>query len=537
MNKKRKKYGLALTAALVLAFIGCGTAPWGAGSVQTVTILAFNDFHGALDESGGETGNPGGAKLAGKIKSLKAENPGSTLVLAGGDNYQGSALANLNYGKPVSDLCRLMEVRYSAVGNHEFDWIKGPSQFYFADWEKDGNFKFLAANIIDLKTGKPVDFAAPYAVTVVNGKKIGLIGLITPETPSLVTAANVEGLDFTDPAAAAKTYYAVLKNREKCDAVIALTHLSSYMQNNKISGEAADLARALPELDGIISGHSHMVVSGKVNGVPIVQASNNGRYISRLDLQFNKKGIIASVKPSLVDISDASGKASAPADPEALGILSRYKSDLAPLMARLVGYNDTALTTKPEVAGWMCKVLYDYLLRVQGKPFIVTQNDGGIRSGGIPLPAGNITMEYMYGLMPFDNSIVIMEVTGKELIAIIDRPREELSSALDYYGLQQEKGHYRLIYDNSPIDPKKTYNLMCNDFMYTGGDHFDFSAGKNVRYLGISLRDALIEEIQFRFGKEQSLLPKTERYTHRVSLTYLEYIARKNSAKGRKPVA
>ncbi|MDR1249374.1 MAG: 5'-nucleotidase C-terminal domain-containing protein [Treponema sp.] len=520
MNKKRKWYGMVLTAAVVLTLIGCGTTQQrtGSGAAQTVTILAFNDFHGALDEAGGETGNPGGAKLVGKIKSLRAENPDSTLTLAAGDNYQGSALANLNYGKPVSALCRLMDVRYSAVGNHEFDWLKESSQFYFADWEKDGNFKFLAANIIDRKTGKPADFAAPYAVTVVNGKKIGLIGLITLETPSLVTAANISGLDFTDPIKAAKTYYDVLKNKEKCDAVIALTHLPSSMQDDTISGEAADLANALPKLDGIISAHSHLVVLGRVNGVPIVQASNNGRYISRLDLQFDHKGKIEAVEPSLVNISDVSGKASAPADPETLTILAEYKAALAPLMAQVVGYNDEALSTKPEVADWMCRVLYDYLLRAEGKPFIVTQNDGGVRSGGIPLPAGNITMEYMYGLMPFDNSMVVMEVTGKELIAIVERPREELVSALDYYGLRQENGQYRLIYDNSPIDPDKTYNLMCNDFMYTGGDRFDFSAGKNVRYLGIPLRDALIEETLFRSGNKQSLAPEIEEYTLWLSL-------------------
>ncbi|MDR2068573.1 MAG: 5'-nucleotidase C-terminal domain-containing protein [Spirochaetaceae bacterium] len=509
----KKLHLILVTAVLVSALIGCGTTPGGAegsGTAQTVTILAFNDFHGALDESGSETGNPGGAKLVGKIKALKAENPESTLVLAAGDNYQGSALANLNYGRPVSDLCRLMGVQYSAVGNHEFDWVKGPSQFYFEDWEKDGNFKFLAANIVDRKTGKLADFALPYAITVINGKKIGLIGLITLETPSLVIAANISGLDFTDPSEAAKKYYDFLKKKEKCDAVIALTHLPSSMQDDTISGEAADLARALPELDGIISGHSHLVVLGRVNGVPIVQASNNGRYISRLDLQFDRKGKLLAVEPSLVNISDASGKASAPVDQEALAIINTYKTELAPLMAQVVGYNDTALHTKPEVAEWMCKVLYDYLLRVEGKPFIVTQNDGGVRSGGIPLPPGDITMNYMYGLMPFDNSIVVMEVTGKELIAIIERPREELVSALDYYGLRQENGQYRLIYDNSPIDPNKTYNLMCNDFMYTGGDRFDFSAGKNARYLGIPLRDALIEETLFRSGKRQSLAPESQ---------------------------
>jgi 2',3'-cyclic-nucleotide 2'-phosphodiesterase (5'-nucleotidase family) len=169
-------------------------------------------------------------------------------------------------------------------------------------------------------------------------------------------------------------------------------------------------------------------------------------------------------------------------------------------MAQVVGYNGTALETKPEVAYWMCELLYDYLMRTEGKPFIVTQNDGGVRSGGIPLPEGDITMNYMYGLMPFDNAIVVMEMSGTDLIALLERPESELVSKLDFYGAQKFDDEWLLLADNEPITADGVYNVMCNDFMHTGGDNFDFSKGTNVRYLGTPLRDAMVEETEFRIG-------------------------------------
>jgi 2',3'-cyclic-nucleotide 2'-phosphodiesterase/3'-nucleotidase len=516
-DKMKKWYAFGIALALTLVLVGCASAPK-SGSPSTVTILAVNDFHGALDESSGQTGNPGAAKLVGTIKALVAENPETTIVLSAGDNYQGSAVSNLNYGKPVSDMFKQMGLKLSAAGNHEFDWVKGSGAYYFEDWEKQAGLTYLGANILDKGTGNIANFVKPYQILNIQGLKIGIIGIITRETAALVTARNIASLEFADPIAVTQKYYDQLK--KECDAVIVLGHIGAVMEDTAISGEAADLAQALPDLTAIISGHSHTVVNGLVNTVPIVQAGSNGRYISKLDIHFDTKRKVTGVEASLINISSAEGKAGAPIDEESAKLIAQYKNDLAPLMARVVGYNDTALETKPEVADWLCKLLYDYLLRTEGKPYIVTQNDGGVRSGGIPLPAGDITVNYMYGLMPFDNSMVVMELTGAELISIIERPDSELISKLDYYGVQKVDGTYRLVYDNAPIDPAGTYNLMCNDFMYTGGDNFNFSAGKNVRQLGVPLRDAMIEETLFRIGKTSSRGTSKELLT-RLSLAAL----------------
>src|SRR3712207_4843728 len=110
---------------------------------KVVDVLMFNDFHGNLAEDVREKGkNIGMAKMVGYVKEAIRKNP-NTIVVSGGDNYQGTAMSNLTYGAPVSAMMKAMNVVASSVGNHEFDW--GVS--HMEKWQKDGGFDFLAANI------------------------------------------------------------------------------------------------------------------------------------------------------------------------------------------------------------------------------------------------------------------------------------------------------------------------------------------------------------------------------------------------------
>jgi len=162
---------------------------------EDVHIIYFNDFHGNItEEITGKKRNMGMAKMVGYVNEFKATHP-NTIVLSGGDNYQGTADSNLTFGKPVTAMMKGMNTLASAVGNHEFDWgyekIKG--------WAKDGSFKYLASNIYDRKTNKPVSWASPYMIIKKSGIKIGIIGLAHPDTPSLAKAEYVENFEFRDP--------------------------------------------------------------------------------------------------------------------------------------------------------------------------------------------------------------------------------------------------------------------------------------------------------------------------------------------------
>ena len=194
---------------------------------EDVHIIYFNDFHGNItEEITGKKRNMGMAKMVGYVNEFKATHP-NTIVLSGGDNYQGTADSNLTFGKPVTAMMKGMNTLASAVGNHEFDWgyekIKG--------WAKDGSFKYLASNIYDRKTNKPVSWASPYMIIKKSGIKIGIIGLAHPDTPSLAKAEYVENFEFRDPVKSANEWVNYLKSGKakegKPDVIIALTHIDS----------------------------------------------------------------------------------------------------------------------------------------------------------------------------------------------------------------------------------------------------------------------------------------------------------------------
>lgn len=165
-------------------------------NVKTINIVTLNDYHGLVKEAGKDIGI---AKFTETINEFKKENP-NTIVLGAGDLFQGTALSNLNYGAPINEMVKELGVIASAVGNHEFDW--GIDKI--AKWAKEGGYEWLASNIYDKKTGEPVTWAKPYKMLEVDGVKIGLIGLATPETAYKTKPSNVEGLEFRDPIKAEK---------------------------------------------------------------------------------------------------------------------------------------------------------------------------------------------------------------------------------------------------------------------------------------------------------------------------------------------
>lgn len=271
---------------------------------KVVDVLMFNDFHGNLAEDVRDTGkNIGMAKMVGYVKDATRKNP-NTIVVSGGDNYQGTAMSNLTYGAPVSAMMKAMNVTASAVGNHEFDW--GVS--HMEKWQKDGGFDFLAANIYDTKTKLPVAWSKPYKIVEKAGLKVAFIGLAHPNTTTLTKRENVTGLEFRDPVKSAEEWIKYLKEGKAKegvpDVIIALTHIDSYQdaKTNKITGMAVDLTK-VDGLDAIISAHSHRRVIGVVNGKSIIQAYKYGRAIGTMSIQLDENNKVKKIVPKMEDVS------------------------------------------------------------------------------------------------------------------------------------------------------------------------------------------------------------------------------------------
>ncbi|BEP29180.1 5'-nucleotidase C-terminal domain-containing protein [Helicovermis profundi] len=478
---------------------------------HTIDIVEFNDFHGNVAEDVNSWGkNIGMAKMVGEINDLKAKNP-NTVVISGGDNYQGTAISNLTYGKPVNEMMKAVGTTASAVGNHEFDW----GQDYLSKWSKEGNFDYLASNIYVTSTGKPVEWAKPYKIIEVDGVKIGLIGLAHPDTLTLTKAENVTGLEFRDPVKAAQEWIDFLKAGKAAegtpDVIIAVTHLDSAQNydTKEITGSAVTLANGVTGLDGIISAHSHKTVYGKVNGVAIVQAYKYGRALGHLTITLDANNKLLNVEPTVDAVYKV--KNDIIPDPSTEKVLATYEENFAPILKEVVGKTTATFTNNRKddnvtpLGQWVCEVMANKV-GVQ----VGIQNGGGLRRD---MYAGDITMGDMYEIMPFDNALVTMDLPGKDLRAAIehgisnpDVSNGSFSGLLVTYDPAKEFGQRIVsikLADGTPLDDNKNYSVVVNDFMFGGGDKYDFSNATNVVNTYVPIRDVLVEA-----AKKGTLTPK-----------------------------
>lgn len=465
-----------------------------AKNLKRVELLSFNDLHGNVEESGK---NIGIAKLATLIKertNLNSFNNYEAIPLAAGDLYQGTAISNLTKGKPVSEFLKNIGVIASSVGNHEFDWERD----LIKTWAKEGEFDFLAANIIDKSTGKPASFAKPYIIVEVDGVKIGVIGSATPETAYKTKPENVADLTFEDPAISVNKYAKQLKEVDKVNAVVVLSHLGATTDNDKKPvGEAVDLAKAVTNVDAIIAAHDHKFTNVEVNGVKVIEAGYNGRGLGILTFDFDESGKLVKLNSNVDEVYNRVKEIEA--DETVLEIVKKYKTDLQPLLDEEVAKLDKDLShDRNDGLTPLGIVVSEAMRKITGADIAIT-NGGGIRA---PLSAGMLTMGDLYTILPFDNTLYTMTLKGTDVIKAIEHgimPANmgwgQFSGVKVWYDETAKAGSrvtsVRLA-DGSKLDPNKEYKVVVNDFMATGGDGYDFTNAKNMKDTNLVMRDEIV---------------------------------------------
>lgn len=476
-------------------------APINAEAPKPIQILSINDFHGALAEETKEKGkNLGMAKLVTAVKSHKQENP-NTIVVSAGDNYQGSAMSNLTFGAPVSAMFKEMGIIASAVGNHEFDWgIEKTSK-----WEQDGGFKFLAANIVDKATGNPVSWADPYLIKEVDGVKIGFVGITTPQTSYQTAADRVKNVDFKDPKATAEKWAQELKSSGKADVVIVLAHVGTDQDKDTkvITGEAVEngLVKA-KGVDAVISGHSHRTVAGYVDKMPVVQGYKNGRCIAKLTLNRDASGKVVEIVPEVEEVHKT--KSSIVEDAATKASYDKFNKELDPIMSEKVGSTAIALDHDRSANGVsVLGYLVADIMRKDVDAQIGMTNSGGIRTN---IPMGDITMGKMYEILPFDNTIVKVTLTGQQIKNNInngvDNPKigwieiAGMTAEIDLSRPFGDRVGDMFLEDGTKIEMDKLYTVATNDFMATGGDGFKFDDGKDLVDSFVPMRDIIVKYIK-----------------------------------------
>jgi 5'-nucleotidase len=251
--KRRSFIQQTAAASALVGLGGLGLQSFSSTS-KKITILHTNDVHSHIDAFGPEDGrnaNQGGvARRASLIASIRSENP-DTLLLDAGDIFQGTPYFNFYGGELEFKLMSMLKYDAATIGNHDFD--NGIEGLYAQ--LPHAKFEFISANY-DFSNTVMDTHVKPYKVFVKNGIKIGVFGLGI-ELDGLVGKKMYKETVYLDPIETSQEMTKILKENEKCDVVICLSHLGYYYKGFTEKISDLNLAKATKDIDLIIGGHTH----------------------------------------------------------------------------------------------------------------------------------------------------------------------------------------------------------------------------------------------------------------------------------------
>lgn len=521
-----------------------------------VRIIAFNDFHGNLEmpealrqiAQQAPVAAGGIDALAAHIGYLKYQNRNSIVVSAGDLIGASPLLSAWFHDEPTIELANRLQLDFNAVGNHEFD--EGPDELlrmqhggcHPRDISRScqgarvgtpvpfegAQFRMLAANV----SGEDGQLILPaYAIKLVDGVRIGFIGLTLRETGSLIGRSAARGLTFADEAATINALVPELRSRGVA-AIVVLIHqggeqLQTPFDINGCAGElkGTPVQRIVAQLDDavdiVVSGHTHAAYICRLSNaggrrIPVTSAGSYGRLLTVIDFNIERtsRHMVRAKARNIVVERDSSAMLRNPAVDT---LLANYRALIEPLKNRIVGSINSNISIRKNAACEMDagNLAADaQLLAAQRVPFGGAQfalvNPGGIRAPGLlrseQKRGGAVTLGDIFAMQPFGNTLVVLTLTGQQIRTLLEQQFAGCNGQTVNRMLQPSAGfRFRwsaarpscekisdITLHGIPIDINASYRLVVNDFLAAGGDGFTvLQHGTNLLYGGEEL-DALI---------------------------------------------
>jgi 5'-nucleotidase len=458
--------------ALVFALAVAGACahrlpPTGTVDVQ---ILAFNDFHGAIEPPSGSNGRirqiaAGGVEfLATHLQSLAATNT-KTVIVSAGDNIGATPLiSGMFHDEPSIEALSAARLKYSAVGNHELDegWAElqriQKGGCHPVDGCQDNTpfagaqFEFLSANLtIDPSKADPQALAltqstgattrplfAPSAIEEFDGVKIGFIGLTLSSVGALVSPNGMKGVTVSREAPAANDAARALKARG-ANAIVVLIHEGGAQRAeagqedpnacDAFSGPIIDIANDMsPDIDVVITGHTHRGYICTIGTKLVTSAASLGRLITDIDLRIDRATgrVVGRTARNVLVSRDV------PKDEAETTIADHYRSLAARVASRPVGVAAAPITQarneagESALGGLVADGLLESARTVAGRVDVALTNTGGIRNDLVPTgppTANGLTITYadVFSVLPFGNVLLVKTMTGDAFVRLLEQ--------------------------------------------------------------------------------------------------------------------
>ncbi|MEN8121174.1 MAG: bifunctional UDP-sugar hydrolase/5'-nucleotidase [Bacteroidota bacterium] len=451
---------IILFTAVIFTFSSCKPSdnqPDG----SKITIIYTNDEHGWMEPTNEFDGAAG---LSGLWKSREGyDGSDSYLILSGGDMWTGPAISTWFRGESMVEVMNLMGYDAAAIGNHEFDFTADTLNKRLQQM----NFPLLSANITEKSSGNIPAFAKPYIIRESSGVKVGIIGLSSLSTPFTTFPAYVEDYEFTSYSDAIDKYAPLVKN-EGADIIIVIGHIC---QNEMEALVPTAKKHNIPLIGG---GHCHQNVLKTINDVLLIQSGAEMKAYVKVELQFNPETNEAKINSSEI----VPNQNSTP-DNEIETIVEHWQAKTQEALSEEIGYCSEIIY---ESSISMGNMVTDSWFHTFPDADVSITNSGGIRQN---INQGSIKLLTIVGLLPFENSIYELNLTGSELIDCIDNY---------LIGGMTTIGGYTLS-DGTPIYSDSTYSVLTTDYLYSADPDFS-KYDQEPNNTSVNYRQPLIDWIK-----------------------------------------
>jgi 5'-nucleotidase len=527
------------TAALAVALALAGCATPARHAAIDINLVALNDFHGNLEPSKYSYAPAGSDKkqaiqaggidmLGGALNAFRKEDKDLLFVAAGDLVGASPALSSMWADEPSIEAMNMMGLTASSLGNHEFDQGRqellrqqhggcdSPRPAKACQLSKDfrgAGFAYLATNVVDQQTGK--NLVPGWRIVDVKGVKVGLIGAVLKDTPSVAVASAIKGLSFLDEAEAINKVLPDMRV-QGAQVFVVLIHEGGHTGGafdktycDGLEGPIVGIVKKLdPAIRLVITGHSHKGYLCKVDGRVVTQADAAGHLLSRITMKVDPATFrVEDIEVRNVVMAPDAFTPDAKLAAYLQGVRARSTAELAKPVARL---GAAGLARKENDAGEspLGDLIADAVAaatREQGVQ-VGFMNPGGIRKDLEVGEGGVVSFGQAQAVLPFGNTLVVLDLTGAQLRAVLEQQWDrqggpymlQVSRSLSYAWDSTRPVGQRLVpgslkVDGKPVDDAGTYRIVANNFLADGGDFFPTLAKGSKRVdTGMRDLDALI---------------------------------------------